>query len=384
MKQAILTILARLVNAMKADSLPMHSMVFPIIRAAVEPGSETQVYLLDDAMDLWAAILVQTPEPASPELLAMVPHLYPIYELGSENLRKALEITESYVLLAPSQMLSEDVRMPIFSALSSMLGKVGGEANRSLFNLVEIFIRAAEKLGGEPAVSQTAADLVQVDFLNGLFQGLRGSWISHCTATPSKEVSLIDGREETDYFAILARIILGSLNGFCQTCQSAAPPTDESDTSVEATIKWLLEEWFSHMDDVGDPSREKLMCLALTKLLDTHQPFILLSLQSLMTVWTDIITELREDAEDVGLDSLVYINRDAWRPNGSALEAPEDARRRESTFSDVVHTVSLPQFVKKHLEQAIVASGGMQNFEQEWLVNVDQDVVKAFLKLGIM
>ena len=83
MKQAILTILTRLVNALKADGLPIHVLAYPIIRGAVEPGSETQVYLLDDAMDLWADILVQTPSPASAELLDLVPFLFPIYNVRS-------------------------------------------------------------------------------------------------------------------------------------------------------------------------------------------------------------------------------------------------------------------------------------------------------------
>lgn len=109
MKQAILTILARLINAMKAQSQPLHGMVIPIIEGAVQPGSDTEVYLLEDAMDLWAAILAQTTQPASVEVLHLVPYLFPIYEFGSEHLRKALEITESYVLLAPEHMLLAEV-----------------------------------------------------------------------------------------------------------------------------------------------------------------------------------------------------------------------------------------------------------------------------------
>ena len=381
MKQAILTIIARLVNAMKADSLPMHSMVLPIIRGAVEPGSETEVYLLDDAMDLWSSILIQTLEPASADLLALVPYLFSIYELGSENLRKALEISESYVLLAPTHMLSESVRMQMFSALSSLLGGLRPDANGLVCNLVEVIVRRAEKLGGQDAVSQTAADLVHTGFFGKLLEGLRGSWTAHCTTGPLKKDPPVDGIVETDYFSILARVILGSLNGFCQACQSAAPIIDSQNASLELTMKWLLEEWFSHFENVGDPSRRKLMCLALTKLLETGQSFILLNLQSLITVWTDVITELRGDEEDSSGDSLVYHNGET---TAQGLEAPEDTRRRELTHSDIVHMVNLPAFVKQHLEHAIAACGGSQRFQDEWLVNVDRDVLDAFLKLGIM
>ena len=383
MKQAILTILARLVNAMKADSLPMHSMVFPIIRGAVEPGSETEVYLLDDAMDLWAAVLVQTPAPASQDLLGLVQYLYPIYELGSDNLRKALEITESYVLLAPEYVLSDSVRMQLFTSLSELLGSLRPDANGLVCNLIELVIRAAEKLGGDAAVTQTATDLVHSGVLKKLLEGLRGSWTAHCTTGPLKKDPPVDGIVETDYFAILARLILGSLEGFCQACQAAAPAEDGS-TDLTSTMKWLLEEWFSHLENVGDPSRKKLMCLALTKLLQTNQPFILLNLQSLMTVWTDVITELREGVEDTTGDSLVYSTWDVTPQPEGTIEAPEEVRRREMLYGDVVHTVHLPDFVQRCLEGAITACGGAERFQTEWLVNVDRDVLQAFSGLGVM
>jgi len=124
------------------------------------------------------------------------------------------------------------------------------------------------------------------------------------------------------------------------------------------------------------------MCLALTKLLETNGPFILLSLQNLMYIWTDVITELREDAQDTRAtngDSLVY---SAPEQPSEAPEAPEDARRRNLTYSDEVHTVDLPNYVRTHLQQAIAACGG--SFEQEWLANVDKEVVASFSQLGIM
>lgn len=126
------------------------------------------------------------------------------------------------------------------------------------------------------------------------------------------------------------------------------------------------------------------MCLALTQLLETNQSFILLNLQSLMTVWTDVITELREDVEDRAGDSLIYSNGDASNSTNNAPEAPEDGRRRQMTYSDPVHTINLAAFVKQHLQHAIEACGGLEKFQQEWLVNVDQDVLSAFSKLGIV
>jgi len=382
MKQHILVILCRLVNAMRAESLPLHDMVFPIIKGAVEPGSEASVYLLDDALDLWAAIIVQAPLPASLGALELVPHLFPIYEFGSEHLRKALEITESYLILAPDYMLSEGIRRPWFTALSSLISglKSKADANGLACNIIELVICQTASLGGEAAVEQITVALLP--FLSTLLGGLRGSWTAHCTTGPLAKDPPVDGIVETDYFAILARLILSSLDSFSMAVEAAAPLVNASKLNFDETMSWLLEEWFSHFENIGDPSRRKLMCLALTKLLATNQPFILLNLQSLMTIWTDIITELQEGAEDTGnpnTDSLVWNPRD--EVPADPREPPEEGRRRRMSYRDDVHTIHLPDWVRTYLHQSIART---TNFEQEWVGNVDKEVIGAFAQLGIM
>ncbi|KAK5110618.1 hypothetical protein LTR62_005657 [Meristemomyces frigidus] len=390
MKQAILTILARLVNAMKAGSVLLHGMVLPIILAAVQPGSDTEVYLLEDAMDLWAAIIAQTPQPASRGVLELVPCLFPIYEYGSEQLRSALNITESYVLLAPSFMLSAEVINPLLSAVAELLTTLTGkpEAHGMVCTILQALIRAAHSTGGESAVQQLSASM-SLAILPHIFRCIHSSWTAHCTTGPRAKEPHVDGIVETDYFAVLARLILASLNSFSSAVESASntlPTNNNASSSPDETMTWLLEEWFSHVENMGDPALRKLMALALTKLLETNRPFILLNLQSLMTLWTDVITELRESAEDTGtatasmVDCLVYANP----PTADPLEAAEDASRRVLTYSDEVHTIGLPAYVAHFLGRSIEGCGGMERFREVWLVNVDRDVVAGFTGLGIM
>lgn len=65
-------------------------------------------------------------------------------------------------------------------------------------------------------------------------------------------------------------------------------------------------------------------------------------------------------------------------------DVPEDERNRAVMYSDPVHTINLQQFIKYHLDNAINRCGGGDRFQEEWLVNVDKDVVKSFGELGIM
>lgn len=105
-----------------------------------------------------------------------------------------------------------------------------------------------------------------------------------------------------------------------------------------------------------------------------------------MTIWTDVITELSEGAEDRGGDNLIL-----WDENNQdsafqkdEFESPETGRRRDMSRSDPVHTINIRVFVRDALGAAILACGGEEAFRDEWLVNVDAEVVRGFGVLGLL
>ncbi|KAI9801900.1 MAG: hypothetical protein M1833_002214 [Piccolia ochrophora] len=379
MKGAILTILTKLITSMKDESRRYHPLVLPLIKHAIEPGSETQVYLLEDALDLWAAMLVQTASPASADILSLSHYLFPILELGTEHFRKALEITESYVLLAPTHMLDTSMRTQLFTTFTSLLGTLKPEANGVIMHLIETIIRSAASLTTDDrAVSAIATTLVDTHFLTKLLAGLRNAHDARQTTGPNRKAPPLETIVETDYFSVLARLALASTDVFGSALHAASAAAGED---VAHTLAWLLPEWFHHFGNVGHPTQRKLNCLALTKLLETGQPWILSRLQDLMTVWTDVVTELQEGAEERGGDSLIYWDPTSLKPPNP--EAPEDERRRHLTFTDPIHTLNINTFIATHLQQMIARAGGEDRFRTEWLVNVDREVVEGFGRLGV-
>ncbi|CAI9628179.1 unnamed protein product [Alternaria burnsii] len=380
MKQAILTLLARLTNAMKAESRSFHASFLPIIQSAIEPGSETQVYLLEDALDLWASIIAQTPsapEPTPPELLNLLPYLLPLFSMDNETLRKAIEITEAYLLLAPAAVLADSFRPAILQALAELLGSLKPEANGIMTHLVTCIIRGAEGVGGENAVKVLTSDLISSGFLAKVMEGLHGAWTHHQSHGPYRELPsrAVDGVVETDYFTVLARIGVASPSVLLEALSSL------SSEGLEKTLDWLLEEWFSHIENIGDAPNKKLMCLVLTRFLEGGQPWMLGRLQSLIGIWTDVLGELLDGMDDRSQDSLF------WPPepyHPTEPEAPEDIRKRELIYTDPVHQINLVAFVREHLQQAIQQVGGEQAFQEEWLSRVDKEILKGFGELGIM
>jgi len=306
MKQAILTILARLTNAMKADSRTFHLSFLPIIQSAIEPGSETQVYLLEDALDLWASILAQTPsapEPAPPELLNLLQYLLPLFTMDNETLRKAIEITEAYLLLAPSAVLADDFRPAILQSLTELQGTLKPEANGIMTHLVQCIIRGADGMGGEQAIKVLSGDLISTGFLAKVLEGLHGAWSHHQSHGPYRELPsrAVDGVVETDYFSVLARIGLASPTTLLEALSSVGSE------GLDNTLNWLLEEWFSHIENIGDAPNKKLMTLVLTRFLETGQEWILGRLQNLFVIWTDVLGELLDGMDDPSQEYVVFL-----------------------------------------------------------------------------
>ena len=322
-------------------------------------------------------------------------------ELGTDTLRKALEILESYFLLAPSQMLHDAFRTSLIASLDSLLGSLKADGNGVLTHLIEVMIMQAESIAGEQAMKITITDLLNSYFLPNLLNGLHGSYIAHCTSGPLGKESPVDGAIETDYFTILSRLLIAAPRVALSAIEPArsvsnsskAKPETAAETpeTFEQTITWLLEEWFSHLPDIPSPPVRKLHCLALTNLLVAPQPFILNKLQDLMTIWTSVIIELRasDEPQDKKSDSLVYdpnaLHQTFATSDGQpAPEAPEEGRKRDLNGRDAVHRYNMAEFVAARLEGAIKEVGGIETFRKEWLVNVDADVVKAFGELNVL
>lgn len=371
MKQAILTLLSTLVTAMKDNSKRYHSLMLPLVQRAVEPGSEMQVYLMDEALDLWCVILAQSTAPASPELLSLIEFAFPLLEMGSDNLMMVLSIVESYILLAPEAMLGDTVRLRILSYMTSLLGVTKRELAGLITRIVELMIRAAESLGGSGGVTQISKDLHEIGFLERVFEGLRDAWEAHQTDGPNRRYPKLDDVVETDYFTMLARLALADPIVFMTMVSSGQNP--------EETWNWLSEEWFRHFDSMANIDRQKLSCLALTRLLEIPPPgitLILKRLQDYFAMWTMVIGEMIGGRDDLG-DNLVWLTNE-----GNEYEGPEDIRTRLHAALDPVHTVHAWDFVKERLGRVVAVCGGEEAFQRDYAVNVDRDVIAGFQNLG--
>ncbi|KAI5302116.1 Importin-11 [Ascosphaera atra] len=228
-----------------------------------------------------------------------------------------------------------------------------------------------------------AKSLIDSGFMPTILAGIRDAYEANQTTGPNKKSSLIFGVMETDYLSVLARLALASPAVFIESVSAVC-----SGQSQQEAINWLLTEWFSHFDNIGDVNRKKMHALALTRLLSVNgatapaPSYLLNHLQSYMSIWTDLMTELADGADSqTGGDYLIYWNDEQNGTNGDKFnenEPPEETRRRAWEKADPVFRVNLRQFVGEILTGVIQTSGGVEAFKNEWLVNVDIDVINSF------
>ncbi|KAL4922715.1 armadillo-type protein [Aspergillus aurantiobrunneus] len=398
LKQAILTLLGALIYSLKKESTRYHSLILPLIQNSIDPTSETMIYLLEEALELWSAIMLQTPTPASPEILSLIPSLFPIFETAVDGVGLALQIAESYIILAPQEILSDRIRLPLFTSFETLLQPSIRQRGGYVPRLVELAIRGADTVdgGSENTYSVIIRTLLDSSLLTAILEGLHSAYEAGQTTGPNKKQTNVYGSIETDYFSVLARLALAYPNLFVPGITAAfSSPNANTAQAQEEILTWLLTEWFLHYDNIGTATQKKLHALALTQLLTLNGPntqpptYILNHLQSYLNVWTDIITELAEgttegDPNDPrGGDYLIYWNN-AQTGTYEDNEPPENARRREWESSDVIHKTNIRSFVRERLQSLIVGCGGEQRFQEDWLLNVDREVVAAFGALRLL
>ncbi|KAI4253220.1 MAG: hypothetical protein LQ352_003820 [Teloschistes flavicans] len=372
-KQLILGILSTLISALKGESQKYYHLIIPLIDNSVNAQSESYEQLVEDALGLWEAVLQQTSSGAVPQLTPLAPRLFPMLEAGSDVLPTALNLTETYVYLAPREMLQSMV--PLLPSLTSLLKGARREVTGSVLSIVELLMRSALDIGGDEALHIFTLQLLNAHFLQNIVAGLRGAYESHQTTGPNRTKTWLDVLVETDYLSLLSRLALSSPSLLLDGLVAAMP-----EQGKEESIGWILTEWFRHLDNISHPEKKKLNCLALTALLKTNQPWILIHLQDLMTLWTEVILELYDDGEAT-YDLLVYRNPDGMQ---GERETAEEERQRKLMFGDPVHRLDVKAFVREHVHQAIEAVGGEAAFQTQWVVNVDQAVLREFGRLGVM
>jgi hypothetical protein len=370
-KQAVIAIFSALVMSMGSKAQRYQHLMVPLLTEAARPGSDLHVQLIDESLELWNAILMQSEPPMAREMVNLAELTLPLLDYSSETVSTALAAIESYVLLAPAAMLEDQFRTPILQALSPLMESKSREHVRLATLCIEYLIRAAVELGGPSGVSIIVQDLVKTGFMHNILKNIHGAWEAHQTTGPNRIVSKLNTVSEGDYFAILARLALAEPNTFTQMLSTFG--------ELNQVWGWLSAEWFSYLADMDHPERQKLYLLGLTRLLELPSPMqelVLGSLQDYFSMWTNIIAELQGGVAN-GTDALIWTEMEP-----TEYDTPKSVAERGVTLKDPIHTVHAFSFVQDRLQAIVVRVGGEAAFQEQWTVNVDKDLLAKYQEMA--
>ncbi|CAG8655095.1 235_t:CDS:10, partial [Cetraspora pellucida] len=343
-KPAILLILTKLVQALRVESVNLHEFIIPIIQYSVDPSTDEYVYLLEEALDLWLAVLENSME-CTPLMFSLVPAVIGLMEYGTENFKKVLRILESYIVLVP-EMITQSYCHPIMDVFTRLLGDLNSEACRAIIQVIDIILQTCPF----QALSENMIN-------TGLLWKLLNSILSGSEEYPYVIVS---------YISILARIVIIEPQFFIQYVTIANQQYNLSQINL---IEKVLEVWLDKFDNIGHPKQRKLNAMAFATIITTTNPIILGYLQQFIGIWCDVLSEVRESG---GGDTLVYWREEYSIESDERDDTPETKRKRAR---DPIHTTNLIQYIRTKIAECEAINGGSQLFNQNYIRTVDNTLL---------
>ena len=135
--------------------------------------------------------------------------------------------------------------------------------------------------------------------------------------------------------------------------------------------------------------------MGLTALLRTNDPAVLSNLGSIMNVWFNVLSEVKDNdggeyyphppptTPKLTGSALIYWQDEAENifsdetdfGGGSYAPSAHDRRKRVFLQNDPVHTTNLMAFMKEHLAFVQTEVGGVERFREVYLSGVDEALV---------
>ncbi|PHH67313.1 hypothetical protein CDD81_75 [Ophiocordyceps australis] len=370
-KQAIIAIIAALVTSMGEEAKRYHSFIIPLLSEAARPNSDLHMHLIDESLELWNNILVQSSAPLAPGLMGLAHMAIPLLGYPTETASQALSAIEAYIVMDPAAMLEDGLRRPILAALSDCLDSKSRDQVCVGTICIEYMIRAATDLGGSTGISVVMQDMIAIGMLEKMMRQLREVWESGQASGPEKKSHELNVASEGDFFAILARLALADPHIFMQGLGALG--------NQQEIWEWLSNEWFLYVSNADHAERLKLYMLALTRFIELGSPMkelVLGRLQDYFNMWANVIMELQDGVVD-GTDSLIWGELEA-----SEYDTAKIVAERRMTERDPVHSVHALGFVEPRLQDLVTRAGGEAVFQEQWAVNVDRDVLAKYEELA--
>ncbi|XP_047505751.1 importin-11 [Pieris napi] len=324
LKAAALAAVVHLVKAVGECADSIRPWILCVVNESTRLNEPAHVYLLEDALELWLAVLEATETP-DPQLLELAKNLYPIIETSSEYLRIVVYIMQAYALLCPEEFFSCEGGK-CMALLDDMLSDMRTEGVIAALKMAEICVSVVYPernpyLGVEviwPILKRVVYCLVEKDDLQMVF---------------SVELCL------------LSRVILLSTDLFYKAVQEAAKSLPEYESDPVKVLNKLLHVWTEKMNCIMKVERWKVVGLGLAALLTTQNATVLQLFPAILLNLAEVLNDVMK-MEDGGTYVDGLLAPPGSRP-ASPLEGRGGAARWEGGEEAAVSSVRTPHEIRR-------------------------------------
>jgi hypothetical protein len=419
MMGAVLVTLTRLVQAIGPSVASVQDFVVNVVTHAADVDSETELYTLEDGLDLWLSLARNLPH-ASPRLTALFPLLFKVLARDFEHLQVCMHIVESSLLLSGTEVV-EVHGSPLAQMLLRVLGNVkeSGTLVRHLPHaspLSSFLLPPAPSPPPTPPPSPLAAGVRPSSpgvppncFLTGLLQMAIEVLDLLLTVQPQRGVALLEGagvvgkvvtmmldsEEEVlvraACVALLSRVATWDAAFFVALLErvsaagvGAASGGGEGGGGGEALRHRFVDECIARADNLMLPRKRRLVALGVLNLIAVADTPTLRRAPAMLALVNEIIVHEFKDSQlpgraaDAPQDFSDAHSREAGVYDFTGLEAgeqePETLRRRQIENEATMQDAHVASTVQVRLQQCAMLHGA-QVFEQV-LATVDPDVLQ--------
>ncbi|XP_058062595.1 importin-11 [Anopheles bellator] len=362
---AIISTLLQIIKALYEipASESIVAFIYQIIEMSTNVNDPSHVYLLDEGLELWVAV-VHYSHAMNQELLSLCENLIPLIQQSSSNMHMCLSIVQAYVFLSPETFLPR-YGQEIVKVCQYLLTDLRTEGvvliNRFFLTLLH------------------AAPTYAIELLRSYLVEVFRQYYQHAEFPQVLQV----------YLQIISRVLINDQVTF--SCVLA-------EMGVPDALERILTRWLEGMHLVSRMDEKKMLALGLCSLLGVSNDVIFDNFGGILASVTQTLHDIMNDDEQTGTktDSLVLTddNEDEvsitmfgyvfFESDTVQEETAHFARCRTICMRDPTHMIVLKDYLQNQLVVMKNVVGG-ERYET-LMSTVDPQVLKEmseFVMLGL-
>ncbi|XP_065567259.1 importin-11-like [Artemia franciscana] len=325
---SIISTLVHIVKGLGEFSIELGSFLIPVIHYATDTTQSAHVYLIDDGLELWKALVENSPV-SSPALLKLYDNLPKVLEESSEYLLIGCQIMKSYLYLCPEEFM-KSYGTPTIAFFNNEVQDMRNEGVIKVLGVIDQMILCSPTLAVNvvsPLV-MFALKVIYEDSEMPLF-------LCAC-------------------FSLVSRLVLTSRQHFLQAVNEFGSQINASPDSV---LNRILDVWIDRMSYFSSTEKRKLMSIALISLLASGSPLVLDKICGILMRVCETIQDVLTREEDGQEVDRLFASPGSFVPEFSGDD--EESRttehtkrqRKVLTTMDPIHVLSLPDYFKEQINK---------------------------------